>query len=80
MLASVLSGIALPVFILLINAPFVVIGFFQVSRAYALRSIPAIGVFGACLAFFPYLNVTEGKLAAIFGGFSEARVLIEANI
>lgn len=70
MLASRLSGIALPVFILALNAPFVVIGFFQVSRAFALRSILAIGGFAACLAFFPYPIVSEDKLlAAIFGGF-----------
>jgi uncharacterized membrane-anchored protein YitT (DUF2179 family) len=70
MLASALSGIALPVFILIFNAPFVVVGFFLVSRAFALRSVLAIGGFAACLAFFPYPNVTEDKLlAAIFGGF-----------
>ncbi|MFN0277270.1 MAG: YitT family protein [Pyrinomonadaceae bacterium] len=69
LLASALSGISLPVLILFLNLPFVLIGFFQVSRAFALRSMLAIGGFAACLAFFPYPIVTEDKLlAAIFGG------------
>lgn len=69
MLASRLSGVWLPFFILAINAPFIV-GFFQVSRAFAFRSVLAIGGLAACLAFFPYPTVSDDKLlAAIFGGF-----------
>lgn len=70
MLASAVSGGALPIFILAINAPFVVVGFFQIGGAFMVRSVLAIGGFAACLAFFPYPVVTADKLlAAVFGGF-----------
>lgn len=70
MLASVLSGVALPVFVLLINAPFVAVAYFQISPAFAVRSVLAIGGLAACLAFIPYPVVSEDKLlAALFGGF-----------
>ena len=70
MLISALSGISLPLLILIINAPFVIIGYRQISRMFALKSALAIGGLALCLAFLPYPVATQDKLlAAVFGGF-----------
>jgi uncharacterized membrane-anchored protein YitT (DUF2179 family) len=70
MLISALSGISLPLLIIIINAPFVVIGYRQISRMFALKSALAIGGLALCLAFLPYPEATKDKLlAAVFGGF-----------
>ena len=70
MLISALSKISLPVLILIINAPFVVIGYRQIGKMFALKSALAIGGLALCLAFLPYPAATTDKLlAAVFGGF-----------
>jgi uncharacterized membrane-anchored protein YitT (DUF2179 family) len=70
MLISALSRIPLSLLILIINAPFIVIGYRQISRLFALKSALAIGGLALCLAFLPYPVATTDKLlAAVFGGF-----------
>lgn len=70
MLVSALSGISLPLLIILINAPFVIIGYLQISKAFALKSALAIGGLALCVAFIQYPVATTDKLlAAVFGGF-----------
>ncbi|HEX8920502.1 MAG TPA: YitT family protein [Pyrinomonadaceae bacterium] len=70
MLISALSRISLPVLILVINAPFIIIGYRQIGRMFAVKSALAIVGLALCLAFLPYPEVTKDKLlAAVFGGF-----------
>jgi uncharacterized membrane-anchored protein YitT (DUF2179 family) len=70
MLISALSRIPLSLLILIINAPFIVIGYRQISRIFALKSALAIVGLALCLAFLPYPVATTDKLlAAVFGGF-----------
>ncbi len=70
MLVSALSKISLPLLILIINIPFIIIGFRQIGKMFALKSVLAIGGLALCIAFFPYPVATNDKLlAAVFGGF-----------
>jgi uncharacterized membrane-anchored protein YitT (DUF2179 family) len=70
MLISALSRFSLPVLILIINAPFIIIGYRQIGKMFALKSALAIIGLAICLAFLPYPEVTRDKLlAAVFGGF-----------
>ena len=70
MLISELSRISLPLLILLINAPFIIIGYRQIGKIFALKSALAIGGLALCIAFLPYPVATHDKLlAAVFGGF-----------
>ena len=70
MLVSALAGVSLPLLIVLINAPFVVLGYLQIGRGFALKSALAIGGLALALTFIPYPVATTDKLlAAVFGGF-----------
>lgn len=70
MLIAALSKVSLPFLILIINAPFIVIGYRQIGKMFALKSALAIGGLALCLAFLPYPVATNDKLlAAVFGGF-----------
>lgn len=70
MLVSALAGVSLPLLIVLINAPFVALGYLQIGRGFALKSALAIGGLALALTFIPYPVATTDKLlAAVFGGF-----------
>lgn len=70
MLVSALAGVSLPLLIVLINSPFVVLGYLQIGRGFALKSALAIGGLALALTFIPYPVATTDKLlAAVFGGF-----------
>jgi uncharacterized membrane-anchored protein YitT (DUF2179 family) len=69
LLANVL-GVPLAVLILIINLPFVALGYRQIGGRFALRSALAIGGLSLCLALVPLPDVTPDLLlTAIFGGF-----------
>src|SRR3954447_630391 len=60
----------LPILILVINLPFIALGYHQIGRAFAIRSALAIVGLSVCLATVHYPDVTPDKLlAAVFGGF-----------
>jgi uncharacterized membrane-anchored protein YitT (DUF2179 family) len=60
----------LSILILIINLPFVALGYRQIGRAFAIKSTLAIGGLALCLAFVKYPDVTPDKLlTAVFGGF-----------
>ena len=70
MLLGNVLGYPLWILIPLINIPFIVLGYRQVGRMFALKSILAIAGLSACLAFVNYPDVTPDKLlTAVFGGF-----------
>jgi len=69
LLANVL-GYPLSILILLINLPFIALGYRQIGGVFALKSALAIAGLSVCLAFVNYPDVTPDKLlTAVFGGF-----------
>ena len=70
MLLNNIFGFPLPILILLINFPFVILGYYQLGVKFAVKSAIAITGLALCLAFVPYPDVTPDKLlTALFGGF-----------
>jgi uncharacterized membrane-anchored protein YitT (DUF2179 family) len=70
MLISNVLGFPLAILILVINLPFVALGYRQIGRSFAIKSALAIGGLSLCLAFVKYPDVTPDKLlTAVFGGF-----------
>lgn len=60
----------LSLLIIFINIPFLLIGWKQFSKIFALKSIVAIALLALVVAVFPYPEVTKDKLlVAVFGGF-----------
>lgn len=55
--------------IVLVNIPFIIMGAFQVDRAFAFKTLAAVVGLGLCLSFIPYPQITSDKLlVSIFGG------------
>lgn len=70
MLLGRLTPIPLPVWLPLINLPFLVIGYRQLGLAFAVRGALAIGALALALVAVPYPHVTQDHvLEAVFGGF-----------
>jgi len=70
MLLADVAGLPLSIWILLINLPFVAVGYRQIGRKFALKSAVAITGLSVCLALVKYPDVTPDKLlTAVFGGF-----------
>jgi uncharacterized membrane-anchored protein YitT (DUF2179 family) len=69
LLANVL-GWPLAILILVINLPFIALGYRQIGKLFAIKSTLAIAGLALCLAFVKYPDVTPDKLlTAVFGGF-----------
>lgn len=70
MLIAALSPVPVWVPILLLNLPFIWIGYRQIGRTFALKSTAAIAGLALALAVIHYPDVTPDKLlTAVFGGF-----------
>ena len=70
MLLANAFGFPLAIFILIINLPFIALGYSQIGKAFALKSALAIAGLSLCLAFVNFPDVTPDKLlTAVFGGF-----------
>jgi len=60
----------LSVLILIINLPFIALGYRQIGKRFAIKSALAIAGLSACLVFIKFPDVTPDKLlTAVFGGF-----------
>ena len=69
LLADVLH-LPLSALIVVINLPFIALGYHQLGRDFAIRSAAAILGLAACLAVVHYPDLTDDKLlTAVFGGF-----------
>ena len=65
-----LTEIPLSVLIVVINLPFLIMGFSTINRQFAFKSIIAIVLLAIIVQFIPYPLITNDKLLiAIFGGF-----------
>ena len=70
MLLATVLGLPLSILILLINIPFIALGYRQIGLQFAIKSALAIAGLSLCLAFVKYPDVTPDKLlTAVFGGF-----------
>ncbi|HEY2158576.1 MAG TPA: YitT family protein [Isosphaeraceae bacterium] len=70
MLVAEVLHLPLPALVLVINLPFIALGYRQIGRAFAIRSAAAILGLSTCLAVVPFPDVTPDKLlTAVFGGF-----------
>jgi uncharacterized membrane-anchored protein YitT (DUF2179 family) len=70
MLLAKTTGLPLSVWLPLVNLPFIAVGYRLLGRAFAVRSVLAIGGLAAVLASVPYPDVTPDLvLTAVFGGF-----------
>lgn len=69
LLVSNLTGLKLPYLIVLINIPFVILGYKQISKLFAIKTSIAIAGLAIALVFLPFQPVTHDKLLiAFFGG------------
>lgn len=65
-----LTGISLSILIIVINLPFILMGYSTISKQFAVRSVFAIILLAISVHFIPFLVITEDKLLiAVFGGF-----------
>ncbi len=70
LLVAEVTGVALSVLLIIINLPFIILGFKQISRQFAVKSILAIVGLALAVYFIEYPLVTSDKLlVAAFGGF-----------
>ncbi len=70
MLLSNLLNLPLALLLVVINIPFIVLGYRQVGRVFAIKSTLAIAGLALCLVVVEYPNVTPDLLlTAVFGGF-----------
>ena len=70
MLLSTVLKYPLSILILIINIPFVALGYKQIGMKFAVKSALSIGGLSLCLAFVKFPDVTPDKvLTAVFGGF-----------
>ncbi|GAB3836498.1 YitT family protein [Hymenobacter jeollabukensis] len=69
MLLAQVLGLPLAALLLVINLPFVILGYRQIGRLFALKSALAIAGLSVALAVLPIPDITPDKLlTAVFGG------------
>jgi uncharacterized membrane-anchored protein YitT (DUF2179 family) len=70
LLIAELTTIPLSLLIIVINAPFILLGFKIIGKQFAIKTALAITGLALCMSFFHFPEVTHDKLlVAIFGGF-----------
>jgi uncharacterized membrane-anchored protein YitT (DUF2179 family) len=70
LLTNYLTNIDVPILLVVINLPFIVIGYTQVSKLFAIKTLAAIVTLSLVLAFINFPLVTADKLLiSFFGGF-----------
>lgn len=70
LLVRELTGLPLAGLIFTINIPFIILGYRQISRNFAIKTLLAITGLAICVALMEYPVITSDKLLiAVFGGF-----------
>ena len=70
LLVNVVTGMDLPLLVVLINFPFVIIAYTQISRQFAFKTLIAITLLALVLIWVEFPIITTDKLLiAVFGGF-----------
>ncbi|MEM0942031.1 MAG: YitT family protein [Bacteroidota bacterium] len=70
LLTRVVTGYPLPILIVVINIPFIILGYFQIGKSFVIKSLIAIVGLALALNFIHYPTITSDKLLiSVFGGF-----------
>lgn len=70
LLTNVITGIDVSYLLIVINLPFMIIGYTQISKIFAIKTLAAIIVLAISLVFVDFQMVTNDKLlVSFFGGF-----------
>ncbi|MBL7914262.1 MAG: YitT family protein [Bacteroidia bacterium] len=70
LLIAQLTNVGLPFLIVIFNIPFIIMGYFQMGKNFAFKTILAIVGLALCLYFVEFNIVTNDKLLiSVFGGF-----------
>ncbi len=70
LLISEISGISLSILLIVVNIPFIILGYYSISKEFAIKTAIGIMALSIMVAFFPYPQITADKLlVAVFGGF-----------
>jgi uncharacterized membrane-anchored protein YitT (DUF2179 family) len=70
LLVSETTNISLSILIIVVNLPFLVLGYSQIGKEFAIKSIIAIILLAIVVHIVPYPLITSDKLLiAVFGGF-----------
>lgn len=70
LLTSALTGIPLYILVILVNLPFILLGYKVLGKGFAIKTAIAITGLALVLAFVKFPNVTnDNLLVAVFGGF-----------
>lgn len=70
LMISELAHFPLPLVLVIINIPFVLLGWIVIDKTFAIKAGLAIIGLAICTAFFPFPSITSDKLlVAVFGGF-----------
>lgn len=70
LLTSSLTGWNLSYLIVIINTPFIILGYRQIGKVFAIKTSIAITALSLSLVFLPFTPITHEKiLIAFFGGF-----------
>lgn len=69
LLISTLTGLKLSYLIVIINIPFVILGFKQIGKGFAIKTAIAIALLALALVVLPFQSITHDPvLIAVFGG------------
>jgi uncharacterized membrane-anchored protein YitT (DUF2179 family) len=70
LLTNIITRVDLSYLIVIINIPFIFLGYTQISKLFALKTLAAIFALALCIAFVNFPLVTNDKLLiSFFGGF-----------
>lgn len=70
MLVSYIFGYPISIFLVVLNIPFIILGYHQIGLRFVIKTTLAIIGLSLCIFFVPFPDVTPDKLlTAIFGGF-----------
>jgi len=70
LMVAELSGLKLSYLLILVNLPFIIIGYNLISLQFAVKTAIGITILSLVVAFFPFPIITHDKLLiAVFGGF-----------
>ncbi|MEO6550879.1 MAG: YitT family protein [Ferruginibacter sp.] len=70
LLIAEVSGLSLSILLVVVNIPFIMLGYWSIGKEFALKTALAIIALAIVVAVFPYPQITADKLlVAVFGGF-----------
>jgi len=70
LLIAEITTFSLPLLLIIVNVPFIILGYKIISKGFAIKTAIAIAALAVVVAFIPYPQITQDKLLiAIFGGF-----------